>query len=155
MALHRVSGSHGITDANPTVLVPMPADSQPTCGPNVRLRRNISVCDADGNVLRGPAGGRRRKANPEDGEYLADRRTRINVKTHSALRGAENPLAIGTDVFRKPFAPDMEHGWRPNAVKQGTNRFDNLVALYRAGYEIVGESPRTMRRIAQKAAELG
>ena len=154
MALHRVSGTHGIDDRNLSVLVPMPADRQPTCGPNVRLKRNISVCDADGNVLRGPAGGRRRKANPEDGEYLADRRTRINVKVHSALRGAENPLALGDAVFRKPFEPDIENGWRPNMAKRG-NRFDHLVALYRAGYEIRGESARTMRRIAEKAAKLG
>lgn len=159
MALHRVSASHGITDSNPSVLVPMPAHKLPTCGPNVRATdgksnaRKMGVYDANGKLLRGPGGGVRRKANPDDGEYVADR-FRINVKVHSSLRGAENPLALGDAVFRKPFGPDIENGWRPNMAKRG-NRFDHLVALYRAGYEIVGESPRTMRRIAEKAAKLG
>lgn len=159
MALHRVSASHGIADSNLSVLVPMPADRQPTCGPNVRATdgktnaRTMGVYDANGKLLRGPKGGARRKADPSNGEYVADR-FRINVKVHSALRGAENPLAIGTDVFRKPFAPDIDNGWKPNMAKRG-NRFDHLVALYRAGYEIRGESPRTMRRIAEKAAKLG
>ncbi len=155
MALHRVSGSHGVDDRNLSVLVPMPAKRGATLGrnPSVRLRRTTEVYDADGRALRGPGGGRRRKANPADGEYIADAKPIIHVKVHSALKGAENPAALGDAVFRKAFEPDIENGWRPNAAKHG-NRFDHLVLLYLAGYEISGESPRTMRRIAERAAQI-
>lgn len=122
MAVHRVSSTHGIMDANPTVLVPLPAHKWPTCGRNVRI---------------------------SDKKPLP-----INVKCHSEMHGSLNPFALGSDVFRRPFEKIEARGWNPNEAKVSGNRFDHLVALYARGYEISGENPRTMRRIAAAAAKL-